>query len=293
MSLLLAVAPEHRSWAEGWSGAGEWELRESGDSLDDLAQGRARGAVVPWNLRRETRGRVVAIPPRPEPRDLLVPASGAFVLGTLAAGSRVALAGPRRRALLAAHRPDLEAVDCRELGQDASSDPDAASLLAAGAVDAVVLSAGEARATGLAARASQILEPKAWTPGPGQGAGVLVVASDDAQAAGILARLDDPPSRAALEAEEILARRLGFGPRGALGSLALPYGRWLRLWGLLASGGTVRSGEDPVERPIRVVRADASGSDQDPAELADRVARLLRQRGADLLPEPATPREAS
>jgi hydroxymethylbilane synthase len=246
--------------------------------LERLADGAVDAVLVaarpgsPAARAAEGRGLAVgAVPLRPEPRDVLVALEEGTTLAALPDGARVALAGARRRALLAAHRPELEAVDLPARGAGA-----VAAFLRGGGADAAVLAAHVARAAGLSHAASEVLQPKAWLPGPGQGASVLLVRAGDEESREALAPLHHAPTEAALEAEAAVGRALGLGADAPLGALALPYGRWLRLWTLLLS----RDGR-------RAVRADRSGSDRRPEELGREVAALLLDRGAGLLPETA------
>lgn len=293
MSLSVGLPPRHPRSPSAWrdalpglrgvSGPSEEVLLErlrSGE-VDAVAVAVAGPGAVPAGAPGEAAaghpGLVVgAVPPRPEPRDLLLPAEGVPTLATLPAGARVALAGARRRALLAAHRPDLEAVDLPDRPEETVG-----PFLRGGGADAAVLAAHEARVAGLSDAASEILEPKAWLPAPGQGASLLLVRAEDAASLEALEPLHRPATLAALSAEASLAPALELGADAPLGALALPYGRWLRLWAILLSGDGRRA-----------VRADLSGSDRRPRALGREVAALLLERGAGLLPEPASARTA-
>lgn len=205
--------------------------------------------------------RPVAVLPREEPRDLLVAASGAPTpLRDLAAGTRVGVAGARRRAFLRVHRSDLAVVSLEN-----GTTP--AQALERGTADAIVLGALEARQTGLSTTAAEILDPKAWLPGPGQGTTVLV--ARDGVVPGIdLARLNDVDARDALTAEVALLDILGVRSGSSLGSLAQPTGRGIRLWAAAAS-----------EDGRALVRSDLTGSRDAPEALARAVASQLLERG--------------
>src|SRR5262245_10376157 len=55
---------------------------------------------------------IVAVPPREDPRDVLVTRSGEG-FATLPGGARIGTASPRRKAQLLAARPDLEILEAR------------------------------------------------------------------------------------------------------------------------------------------------------------------------------------
>ena len=208
----------------------------------------------------------VAVLPRQEPRDVLVTLSGrAMPLHDLPEGARVGVAGERRCAFLAAHRPDVTAVQL---------DGDGRAALAGGAqeLDAIIASALDAREAGLVDEVVEALDPRAWLPEPGQGAFALVARHPIAEATA----LDHLPTRTALRAELALLEALEVGHRGTLGCLAQPSGRWIRLW----AGAASASGQ-------RLVRSDRTGPLDEPEGLGLAVARELRERGFRLLLEDA------
>jgi hydroxymethylbilane synthase len=84
--------------------------------------------------------------------------------------------------------------------------------------------------------------------------------------------LDHLPTRTALRAELALLDALDAPPDAALGSLAQPSGRLVRLWAALASpDGT------------RLVRSDLTAPLDEPELLGASVARQLRARAASVL----------
>jgi hydroxymethylbilane synthase len=210
----------------------------------------------------------VAVLPRLEPRDVLVTLSGrGMPLVELPRGARVGLIGPRRRAFLAAHRPDLEPI---ELGREtlrevASARGDGADAASDGLrLDALIMSALDARAAGLVDATVEALDAKAWLPEPGQGALALVARHPIAEATA----LDHLPTRTALRAELALLDALDAPSDVPLGCLAQPSGRWIRLWAAAAS----RDGR-------RLVRSDLTGPLDEPEGLGAAVARQLEERG--------------
>jgi hydroxymethylbilane synthase len=203
----------------------------------------------------------VAVLPREEFRDVLVTLRGpSLPLAGLRRGARVGVHGPRRRAFLSAHRPDVEPVRL------ASGMPDAAAL--PDDLDAIVLGAVEARQAGLVERVAEALDPKAWLPEPGEGALALVARYPIAEATA----LDHLPTRTALRAELALLEALDVGWDAALGSLAQTSGRWIRLWAAAVSAdGT------------RLVRSDLTGPLDEPEALGVAVAKQLTERGIGMV----------
>lgn len=202
-----------------------------------------------------------------EPRDALVTGpEGKPSLSELPAGARVALAGGLRAEMLGVHRLDLRTV----LVEEAS---EAADLLERGDVDAWITPVGVARAVGLGDAVREIFEPTSWATAVGRGS--LVLQADPQQKAltEILAELDEPAARAALEAEQVVLEVLDVGPDAPVGVMARPHGPLLRMRALL-----------PARADRRLVRADFSGRLDDPATAGRRIAEQLIERGGrDLL----------
>ena len=202
---------------------------------------------------------MLAVLPREDPRDVLVTIEGVRApLRSLPAGSRVGVSGTRRMAFLKAHRPDLQAVEI--------ADGKGAELIGGSEeLDAAVIGAWEARKAGLGARTAEVLDPKSWLPDPGQGAVALVARHPIAE----VTALDHLPTRTALRAELALLDALDAAPDAALGTLAQPSGRLVRLWAAVASADG-----------RRLVRADRTGPLDEPELLGAAVARQLTERGA-------------
>ena len=211
----------------------------------------------------------VAVLPREEVRDVLVTVPGdPTPLMSLSAGVRVGVVGMRRRALLAAHRPDLRGVTLTREEMD---------IILAGSTedrpDAVVISAIEARMAGLIESAVEALEPKSWLPAPGQGAVALLARHPIAEATA----LDHLPTRTAMRTELALLDALEAPADASIGCLAQPSGRWIRLWAAAASAdGT------------RLVRSDLTGPLDEPEGLGLQVAQELNSRGYGLVVAPVS-----
>jgi hydroxymethylbilane synthase len=233
---------------------------DPGSALESVSAGDADAALLPGLhvsaaalLGLET----AAVLVRDEPRDLLVVADRRGVpLRSLAPSARVGVTGARRRGLLRAHRRDLEVVSL-----DNGTSP--ADALEAGAVDAVILSAAEARQLGLGGVTSEMLDAKAWLPAPGQGAYALFARDPAAFEA-----YDHEPTRRELQAELALVQVLGLPIGSALGALAQSTGPLIRLWaGAAGPDGSA------------FVRSDLTGPAGDSKVVASAVAKQLIERG--------------
>ncbi|HEX3488250.1 MAG TPA: hydroxymethylbilane synthase [Streptosporangiaceae bacterium] len=195
---------------------------------------------------------LAAVPPRDDPRDALAARNGAK-LADLPSAARIGTGSPRRAAQLLMLRPDLVPVPVR--GNAGTR----LSKVTSGELDAVVLAyAGLVRIDRVDA-VSQIFEVEEMLPLPGQGALAVEIRSDRDDLAALLARVDDPVSRAATTAERSLLAALQAG--------------------CLAPVGGYAAGTDVVRLDAIVVAADGGtalrGSTQGPADQADRLGREL------------------
>ena len=240
-------------------------------SLKDLPTGAAPGITL------------AAIPARDDPRDALVGRDGAK-LADLPAGARIGTGSPRRAAQLLTLRSDITCVPIRgnantRLGK-----------VRDGELDAVVLAyAGLAR-IGQTELVSEIFEPDAMVPAPGQGALAVECRSDDPDLAELLGAVDHPATRAAVTAERSLLAALEAGCSAPVGAYAVPVAIADRLvlhgvvLGVLAANP--RSGEldATASRRTMVVRERGEADAADAARLGrDLAARMLALGAADLM----------
>lgn len=200
---------------------------------------------------------LAAVPPRDDPRDALAARNGAK-LADLPPAARIGTGSPRRAAQLLMMRPDLVPVPVR--GNAGTR----LSKVTSGDLDAVVLAyAGLVRIDRVDA-VTQIFEVEEMLPLPGQGALAVEIRADRDDLAALLARVDDPVSRAATTAERSLLMALQAG--------------------CLAPVGGYAAGTDVVRLDAIVVAADGGtalrGSTQGPADQAESLGREL---AADLL----------
>jgi hydroxymethylbilane synthase len=181
-------------------------------SAKDLPSGTAPGLVL------------AAFPERADARDALVGSA----LDDVPTGGRVGTGSVRRRAQLAALRPDLGFAELR------GNIP--TRLEKAAGFDAVVLAAAALDRLGLGDRIAERLDPSVLLPQVAQGALAVECRVDDDQTGDVLAAIDDARVRAAVTAERAYLAALGGGcnlPCGALAE-AGPGGR-VSLEALLAS----------------------------------------------------------
>ncbi len=233
-------------------------------SLKDLPTAPAEGLVL------------AAVPQREDPRDVLVARDG-LTLGELPEGATVGTGSPRRVAQLAALGLGLRTVGIRgnvdtRLGKVVS-----------GEVDAVVLARAGLARLGRLDVVTETLDPLQVLPAPGQGALAVECRTGDVSLATLLAELDDPDTRAAIEAERSLLEALEAGCSAPVGALA-----------------EVVEGEDGLELSLRAFAGSADGSVElrrsivGPIEAAHRLGRdlaaiLLEDGAARFTPLPSPP----
>ncbi|MHB1260447.1 MAG: hydroxymethylbilane synthase [Thermoplasmatota archaeon] len=139
----------------------------------------------------------------------------------LTAGSRVGTSAPRRQSQIADADPELICVDVRgNIGTRIK-------LLQRGAIDGLLMAAAaiERLQVALPNDVKAIrLDPQRFPTCPGQGA-IAVQACRGTEAARVLGRLDDTPTRAAVERERAILASLGGGCGLPLGVHATPTGQ--------------------------------------------------------------------
>jgi len=243
--------------------AGEVDLAVH--SLKDLPTAPADGIAL------------AAIPPREDPRDVVVARDG-LTLGELLPGSRVGTGSPRRVAQLEALGLGIDLVGVR------GNVDTRIGKVRSGELDAVVLARAGLARLGRLDDVTEILDPIQVLPAPGQGALAVECRSADTDLVATLAdALDDPHTRAAVECERIVLAELEAGcaaPVGALAEVAEgEHGEelWIRAVAMSLDGALA-------------VRRSASGPADDPIGLGRKLAAEMVADGAhDLI----TPEEAS
>lgn len=213
---------------------------------------------------------VAAIPPRNDPRDVVVARDG-LVLAELPPGSLVGTSSPRRAAQLRALGLGLEIRPLRgnldtRLNRVSNGDLDAI----------VVARAGLAR-LGRLDDVTETLEPVQMLPAPAQGALAVECRAGDGLAA-VLAELDDADTRASVTAERTLLAELEAGcsaPVGAIAEVVESIDEDGRVFEELSLRGCVAAldGSD-------VIRASGIGAADRARELGVSVAAELFELGA-------------
>jgi hydroxymethylbilane synthase len=183
---------------------------------------------------------LAAVPERGDTRDALVGAT----LAALRPGARVGTGAVRRRAQLAAARPDLEFGELRgNIGTRLDKAVD---------FDAIVVAAVALERLGLTEHIAERLEPAVMLPQVGQGAIAVECRADDHALLTRLAAISDPDAHAAVMAERAFLATLGGGCNLPCGALATVVDGHVQVEVLLASldGRTVLRahgrGADPV-----------------------------------------------
>ncbi len=197
-----------------------------------------------------------AVPERADPRDALVGSR----LDDLPTGARIGTGSVRRRAQLAALRPDLTFDELR--GNIPTRLERAASF------DAIVVAAAALDRLGLSERVTERLAPSTLLPQVGQGALAVECREDDADTQRALDEIDDPGAHAEIRAERAFLAQLGGGCSLPCGALARRQADGsLTLEALLAS----------LDGRI-VLRVEGAGSDPEALGL-ETARRLLDEQG--------------
>jgi hydroxymethylbilane synthase len=213
---------------------------------------------------------IAAVPPREDPRDVLVARDG-LTLGELPPGARVGTGAPRRMAQLRALGLGLDVVPIR-----GNVDTRMAKV-AAGELDAVVLARAGLARLGRMSAVTEVLDPIQVLPAPAQGALAVECRSDDTRTVALLAALDDPAARACVAAERAVLTALEAGcsaPVAAHAELAEAEDGTAELW--LRASVTAIDGSDSVRDSI-------SGPATEAESLGRQLATELLDRGAAAL----------
>jgi len=157
--------------------------------------------------------RVIAVPPREDPRDALVARDGLDLTG-LPDGARVGTGAPRRIAQLRALGRSLEVVPIR------GNVDTRLRRVAEGELDAVVLASAGLGRLGRRGEITELLDPMVMLPAPAQGALAVECREEDTDLAEALGVLDDLPSRLAVVAERTLLSTLEAGCSAPVAGLA-------------------------------------------------------------------------
>ncbi|MBM9461086.1 hydroxymethylbilane synthase [Nocardioides sp. zg-536] len=217
---------------------------------------------------------LAAVPMREDPRDVVVARDG-LTLGELPPGSRVGTGSPRRVAQLHALGLGLDVAGLR------GNVDTRIGHVREGRYDAVVLARAGLSRLGRLDEVTEVLDPLQMLPAPGQGALAVECRSDDAETLALLARLDDPATRAAVLAERAVLATLEGGCSAPIGALAdLVEGEdgpelWLRAVALSPDG------------TLAVRRSASSPLAEEPASWSDAATILGQALGREMLDDGA------
>ena len=213
---------------------------------------------------------LAAVPPREDPRDVLI-ATGGRTLAELPPGATVGTGAVRRIAQLRALGLELQVTPIR-----GNIDSRIARVLGPAAdLDAVILARAGVARLGRTAEITETLDPMLMLPAPAQGA-LAVECRADSDLVELLAALDHAPSRAAVEAERAMLATLEAGcsaPVAAHAELAEgEHGDEIYLRGAVISPDGSRA-----------IRLSRTGTPADAAEIGKALAADLLDAGADTL----------
>jgi len=212
---------------------------------------------------------LTAIPPREDPRDVLIARDG-LSLGELPRGARVGTGSPRREAQLNALGLGVEIVPIR------GNVDTRIGKVTSGELDAILLARAGLLRLGRADEATEIIDPLQMLPAPGQGALACECRVDDDATVRLLEQIDDRDTRAAVTAERSLLATLEAGCSAPVGALAeIAWGDdgdelWLRAVVSEPSG-------------TRTIRLSATGLPDEAAAVGERLAAEMLAEGADTL----------
>lgn len=209
--------------------------------------------------------RLAAVLTRDDPRDALISRTGQD-LAALPGSARLGTSSLRRRSQLLRRRPDLQMVDIR------GNVDTRLRKLDAGQYDAIVVAACGLIRLGLDDRITEYLGLDVMLPEPGQGALAVEARADDRENLALAAALEDPESRACVEAERALLRALGGGCRVPIAAYAALEGGELVLQAVVAAPDGSAD-----------VRGTQRGPATEPISLGERLAEHLLARGAEEL----------
>ena len=208
------------------------------------------------------------IPLRENPHDAFISSQYASLVD-LPQGSIVGTSSLRRRAQLAALRPDLEIVDLR------GNLDTRLRKLDEGQFQAIILAAAGLNRLGMSSKATGYFNAREMLPAVGQGALGIELRKDDSELLAGLAFLNDAKTTVAVAAERAFLHRLEGGCQVPIGAFAEVTDGQVKLTGLVAS----------VDGKV-VLKDSIAGSIGEAHDLGTRLAnKLLDLGGREILAE--------
>ena len=210
---------------------------------------------------------LAVIPEREDPRDALLSAAGDSI-AALPRGCRVGTSSLRRKAQLAAARPDLQIEDLR------GNLDTRICKLEEGRYDAIVLATAGLNRLGLRDKITAHLSPAEMLPAIGQGALGIEMRRADEELLEAIRFLHHQPTAACVAAERSFLFRLEGGCQVPIGAHAELDGGAVRLTGLIAAvdGSTI----------LRETMEAAPGEEE---RLGRELAEILLARGGQAILE--------
>lgn len=206
--------------------------------------------------------KLAAVCQREDPRDVLV-SKRYTQLEQLPAGAIIGTSSSRRSCLLRSLRPDLHIKPLRgNVGTRLQK-------LDAGDYDAIILAAAGLHRLNESQRISCYLSPEIWIPAVGQGAIGIECHSDNDVIQQQLLPLNHSVSRQCIDAERAFNRALGGSCQLPIAAYAIHRDNQLHIRGFVAHPQT-----------DAMVKAELTGSPDQPVDLGIALAELLLQRGA-------------
>ncbi|WP_028585382.1 hydroxymethylbilane synthase [Desulfogranum mediterraneum] len=204
---------------------------------------------------------VAIVPVRETPEDAFVSVRYAG-LDDLPKNATVGTSSLRRKAQLAALRPDLKIIDLR------GNLNTRLEKLEQGLYDAIILAGAGLNRLGMQDRIASLFTPEQMLPAIGQGSLGLELRMDDHELLEGLQVLHDPHTATTVAAERAFLLRLEGGCQVPIGAHATLEEETVRLTGLIASvDGTT------------ILKDTIQGSPQEAAALGTRLAETLLNRG--------------
>ena len=206
---------------------------------------------------------VMASPPREDNRDAFVSLEYNSV-DELEKGAVVGSSSLRRKAQLLAMRPDVEVKEIR------GNVDTRLKKLESGEYQAILMAYAGLKRLGFTEHIKQIFEQSEMLPAVGQGAIAIEARSDDEDVRQALNKLNDEKTLLVVRAERALMKELEGGCQVPIGANAQVENGTIHIEALVAS----INGE-------KIVKDEASGSEEQPEKVGIQVADKLRAKGAE------------
>jgi hydroxymethylbilane synthase len=212
---------------------------------------------------------IASIPKRDKPNDVLVNKKK-LKLKDLPPGAVIGTSSLRRAIQLMKKRPDLKAKPIR------GNVDTRIKKSVAGEYDSVILAEAGLRRLGMTDLIVERFNVADFVPPPGQGAIAIVCRKDNEDLIKVLKSLEDPQSRAEIEAERALLSRIEAGCRFPVGAIALSSDNTHKivLYASIFSADGTKS-----------LKIKKTGTNKDPRKLGIAAANMLLERGAMKLAE--------